>query len=251
MRSPLLILLATSALAFTAACGTSEEEVPGRAASPTAALTPSPISVSPAATAIPAITPGPGVTLWRWVNVTVVIPDSSDVHLKRTYYASDVNRPDGGPVLQFAREVSGDPDGASWLLIDGESGRVIRDDVRDEHRAEYDAILRTLTVGQLDRAIAPWPYNKGPPAELTREKAGDISFLRPSPETGLDVYTSVGFPGGSVAVGIANGRSTLGLYVDSETGALSQNHEQLLAADRDVFERWAATVKLCGGDLPC
>jgi hypothetical protein len=44
MRSPLLILLATSALAFTAACGASEEEVPGIAASPTAAPTRAPAS---------------------------------------------------------------------------------------------------------------------------------------------------------------------------------------------------------------
>lgn len=239
MRSLLIALAAAIAAATVSlACGQEEEAV-----SPEATGTPASIQPSP--------TPIVKGQLWRWLNVTVVIPAGSDLYVVQTSYGPEVNPPDGGAVLELVKDVGGNTDLSSSLLIDADSGSVIRDNVRDEHRAEIEAILETLTVQPLDISTTSWPYNGEPPPDAQRDAFAGISFIRPSPETGLKVYTAINDPGGWGSVGIANGRSGAVVSIDPGTGKLTRDTEHVVSSDSDIFDRWLGAIKLCGKEVVC
>jgi len=67
------LFLAASAL-VSLACGQDEEVIPP---APRASSDP---AVQPTAAPTTAVTPAVKGQLWRWVNVTVVIPEGSEVH---------------------------------------------------------------------------------------------------------------------------------------------------------------------------
>ncbi len=244
---PLLALLAIGCSAaggvYLATRGETVEEVPRPAADlqTTSAATPTPAAEQP---------PAKG-QLWRWVNVTVAVPQGSDVYVVQTSYPPEVNPPDGGPVLTLARDTNPSDEFSSSLLIDAEDGTILRDNVLKEDRAAIDEVLGTLMVAPLDRATAAWPYKDEAPPDLPRERVGNISYIRPAPESGILVYGTLNDPGGTCGVSVTNGRSGVGVYVDEATRTLVTHTERLLPEDKPVFERYLATVKLSTSEAAC
>jgi hypothetical protein len=262
-----VVLIGAGAVAYfaVAGAGSGEEAPPAQltatpmpspteqtSATPTAEPTPTP---APAETPTATPTPAPAARgqLWRWVNVTVVIPEDSDV-----FVFSSGLPPDGagyGVEIRRVRyvyqpETLTEAELVSSVLIDAETGAIVREEVLPEDRAVIDEVLRTLKVGPLHRATAPWPYSAELPGDLPRETTPNgISFITPSSETGLQVYGAINDPGG-YGVGITNGRSTVTISLDS-TGGLNVDSAHVVAEDREVLERWASQVKLCGVDLEC
>ena len=188
--------------------------------------------------------------LWRWMNVTVVIPEGSDVYVTEESVPPDIMPPDGGSGLRLNRDTN--PNDTTWsaVLIDAATGTMLREEVLPEDRAAIDQVLGTLKVVPLDRATAPWPYNGDPPRALSRETAGDMSFIRPTPDTGLRVYGGIEDPGGGEFIGITNGRSAATVTIDA-TAKLVASTTSVLQEDEIVFERWLAAVKLCGRGVEC
>jgi hypothetical protein len=202
------------------------------------------------ATASPLVTPDVKGQLWRWVNVTVVIPEGSDVYALLKHYGMDVNPPDGGPVLEIVRDANPSDEYASSLLIDADTGGILRDNVRDEDRQAIDQVFQTLAVSPLDLAAAPWPYKNEVPPDIRRDSAGGLSFVRPGPDTGLDVYIALSDPGGVEVVGLRNGRSVATAFLDSG-GNLVKDLSHVVPADLPPFERWLAALRLCGQEVEC
>jgi len=183
----------------------------------------------------------------RWGNVTVTIPSDSDI--QRVRVRSDPQAAvEGimGPVLKLI--TSGHQ---SVVIIDAETGRVIRDDVLASERAAFDAVLATLKVGQPETtsgAGAPWPYATALPS-TPRRVPGPISYLEPDPASGIAidyVHYDAFRPGrsGSLIV-FYNTRSEL--VVDAETGELLGDNA-IHPDDREAFDRLLEeTVKIAEG----
>jgi hypothetical protein len=179
------------------------------------------------------------------VNVTVLVPDKSGI-----YAGPGVVDYPGKP-LHFVISIVDPEDSriASTVVLDSENGAVVEEQVLDEHRKEMDRVLATLSVGPFERATAPWPYNGEPSPDLVRENAGGISYVRPSPASGLYVGAGIGDPccpfidlrnERSVAfiqfrpVGGTSGHSAYETVYDT-----SGVHEE----DKPVFDRWLASIK--------
>ncbi len=179
-----------------------------------------------------------GVEVVRWVNVTVAVPEGSGVAAVPGSVDPGVNPPDGGPVLLLVK-------GESRLAIDADTGKVIHDSVEASDRPAIDEVLATLEIREFDPDTAPWPYGTVPPA-TPRERFGNISFIRPGPESGLAVYLQVGdLPPGSegsgLALGLTNGRSTLA--IDAGTGAVFEETTKVAAEDQEAFDRFLSAIQ--------
>ena len=187
--------------------------------------------------------------LWRWVNVTVVIPEGSDVYANEEHVPTDIKPPDGGSGLRIIRDTNPSDNSSSSVLIDAETGAILQRDVQPADRAAIDEVLASLNVAPLDRATAAWPYNGDAPLDLPREQFANFSFIRLPHDTGLDVYSAINDPGGA-GIGIKNGRSVATVYLD-DAGKLATDTSAVLPQDMAVFQRWLATVKLCGAEVRC
>ena len=255
MNRPLIVLAGlivaggTAGGAFIIASPGGEEEVVQQVetATPSPEASVSPL-LSPLSTPVPTIPAG--ATLWRWVNVTVVVPDNSELSVTQDSDPPGTIPPHVGPVLKLSTHDS-ESGSSSSVVIDAETGAILRQDVRPEHRSEIDAVLNTLTVSPLDISTAKWPYSGELSADYPRETFGGMSFVRPAPDTGLVVGGAISDPGGP-GLRITNGRSSgVGVYVDDATGKLAVNTEYLLPEYEAVFMRWVDTVKLCGVEVSC
>ncbi len=243
---PLVTVFAAALVAASVglACGEDDETVP-----PDAALSPSPqatesepqtgFSPSPL---VPTATPGPDV-LYRWVNVTVLIPDGSGIGAAPGVV--------GNPLHFVIAKV--DPEDSritSTVVLDSENGAIVEEEVLDEHREEIDRVLATLSVGPFERSSAPWPYTGELTPDLVREnEGGGISWIRPSPSTGLYAGWGLADPGGFF-VDLRNERSTAFASLDA-AGTLAFDTSAVVAEDLPVFERWLATVKQCDAETKC
>ena len=225
------VLLALAAA--LASCQGTEEDTP-QVATETASPT-------------PLTTPIVEGELWRWVNVTIVIPKDSDFSVNQTSDPPQARPPRGGVVLVVMK---GTTESSSYVVIDAESGEVLRNYSRDEDRGEIQGVLDTLTVSPLRADVGPWPYSGELPTSLPRESFGGLSFVRPAPDSGISVHTQTNDPGGPGLL-VTNGRSGVGVYVDQTTGKLAINTERLLPEYEAAFNRWVATVKLCGAEVSC
>ena len=247
------VLVAFSVLVTS--CGDEAKETPPSTTStPDEHLaTPQPTSIAeppaPPATSVAEVTPGAGVTLWRWVNVTVLVPEGSDVTVGRGSVDTSM-RPNGGPGMDLTINHDGDIDKVSYVVIDAVTGEVLYEQVAPEDRTSIYGILATMSVSPIDRAIAPWPHNGDGPDESLRESPGQITFFHPSPETGLKVYTTLNDPGG-IGVTLSNGSSSVGAYVDPVLNTLVVTRHGVLPEDSVAFDRWLSAVKLCTGDPMC
>ena len=184
--------------------------------------------------------------LYRWANLEVLIPDGSGIAAGPSAAAiSGVNR-------NFVL-VKGEPQDSritSTVVIDGDNGTITEEQILDQHRAEIDRVLATLSLASFDRTAAPWPYNGEPTADLVRENGGGFSYLRPSPASGLYVGGGIGDPGG-VFIDIRNERSVAFVQRRPVTGELILDSSMVVEEDKPVFERWLATVDLCDTESAC
>jgi hypothetical protein len=144
-----------------------------------------------------------------------------------------------------------DPDDSrilSAVVLDSENGAIVEQQVLDQHRADLDRVLANLKVTAFDRGTAPWPYNGEPARDLKRETAGGLSYLVPSPASGLYMGFGVADPGGSF-IDIRNERSVAFIQFRPEGPRYdtSINHED----DRAVFDRWFASIRQCGAEVAC
>ena len=251
-----LLGIADGLAVLTAACGSEEDPVRQQeSATPL-------VSVS---LPVPSLTPGPGVTLWRWVNVTVLIPDGSDITVGPQPIYLDPQGTESRQGLSFGKTDPEHPEINSQVRVDAENGTVVSQDIREQHRAVMEMVLATLAVSALDRSTTPWPYNGEPPQNGTREVWGGMSYVRPDPATGIIVETAIGSyarggestPGeceilaDGKAVAIRNGRSSAGIGLDATTHAPCKTLSHVLAEDLAAFERYFSDVKRCNEEIQC
>ncbi len=237
-----LLTTAGVAGALVVASPGGDEEVAQQVATPTRLLLDKQ-SVTPA---LPPLTPGPGVTLWRWGNLTVLIPDGSGISAS----PGAVDYP--GKLLHFLIGKVDPKDSriSSTVVLDSETGAIVEEQVLDQHREEMDRVLATLTVSAFDRTTAPWPYNGEPTPDLAQEVVGGIGYLSPPPATGLYVGWGLGDPGG-LFIHIRNERSVAFVQKNPVTGELTLDTALVLEEDRSIFERWLATIKPCDAETAC
>jgi hypothetical protein len=201
----------------------------------------------------PSLTPGPGVTLWRWMNVSVLIPDGSDITFGPQPIYLDAEGTQSRQGVSFGKADPERPDVYSQIVLDAENGTIFSERILDTHRSEMEQVRGTIAVGALDRGTAPWPYNGDPPQDATREAAFGISFIRPDPATGIIVeYVLNSFSGGGSTpadcevladtIGLRNGRSSAFIGLDARTGSLCKDFSEVLPDDAVAFERYSASV---------
>jgi hypothetical protein len=219
------LLIAALLVALLAACQ-AEEEAPSASPEPTADAEATP-------------TPSPPVegTLWRWVNVTVLIPEGSDMYVIRLHQGQSVWSE--APVLTLALGYAGD---GSSVTIDAETGAVVREDVRPKDRLQFDLILKTLEVSRLDRLSAPWPYNGDASETSAGERIGRYVLPELRPELGLQLWRFDAGPHDGVLV--SNGKSDLRIYIDDQ-GELEVDFARVVNEDRAVFERLVGALRPC------
>jgi hypothetical protein len=193
------------------------------------------------------LTPGPGVRLFRWGGISLLIPDTADLLVLQE------STPTGSLGVRITRDTVPGDDIVSTTLIDAENGTIVSSAILEEDRFFIDAILATLTVSELDTATASWPYNASAPPDSERqvkEWAPKFSFLPPGLDTGFHVYQGIGDPGGEF-IGMTNGRSTVVVSDDLSSGQLLVEYHVDLEEDRAPLERWVAEVKMCGSEIEC
>ena len=252
--------------AYVVASPGGEEEVVQQAETPTPTATEAPPIGTPIATVAPIPTVPAGATLWRWVNVTIVIPEGSQIVLDRTF-AAEANPPHGGPVLKLFKSNPGMNSGA---MIDAESGEILGDDILPEDQAAFQLILESIVVSPLQPKDAPWPYDGELPSESLpiceignvavkaticraryQGRNGGFSLIVPDPAAGISVYSGIGDPGGDSFVGIQNGRSTAFIELDEATGKSATDVSLVLAEDQEIFSRLLSTLDTCEGAAEC
>lgn len=239
-----LVVLTASLLAAGLGCGEKEESLPSdttRSPTPQATESEPQTGVSPSPL-LPTPTPGTAV-LYRWVNVSVLVPDDPRISAGPGFGGEPFHFVIGMVDLEDSRKTS-------TVVLDSENGAIVEEEVLDEHREEIDQVLATLSVGPFDRSSAPWPYKDELTPDLVREnEGGRISWIRPSPSTGLYVGWGIADPGGSF-VDLRNERSAAFVRFGT-AGNLELDTSQVVAEDLPVFERWLATVKQCAAESKC
>jgi hypothetical protein len=108
-------------------------------------------------------------------------------------------------------------------------------------------------VSPLDPTTLPWPYTGEPPSR-DYQRLGGIAFIAPDPASGIQVLYGVSdyygpAGGGSLEyIRITNGRSTAIVALD---GTRAPENQSILAADAQAFERYWATIRVCGSEGKC
>lgn len=237
MRSfPIALAAAIVAATVSLACGQDEEAVP-----PDATLGP---TVTPVPTSPTAAVKG---QLWRWVNVTVFVPEGSPVTVGRGTIPDGLKGAGGpgmGPTIDH-----GDPAAASYVIIDAVTGEILQDHVSPEDREAIDDVLKTLAVTPFDEAEKGWPYADTVSAGERRAEFG-MSYVVPDPASGITVGAGIADPC-CPFIEVSNGRSTVFVLRDEETNTLSREPVAVSAQDESPFERFLSAVKACGPDIKC
>jgi hypothetical protein len=207
-------------------------------------------------TAMPAaaLTPGPDVSLWRWLDVTVLIPDGSGIRAFPDNIYFDPKGLQSRRALALRKDDPTDSDIHSYVLIDAIDGTIYRRRILDEHSAEIELVLSTVSVSKFDPVTAPWPYNGDPPeASLTESPS-----IRPDPATGMYVSFVTGDGGyrgvtptpvdcdrAWEGIQVNNGRSSAFIGRDARTGSLCKMLTNVQPEDLAAFERFLDRVAFC------
>jgi hypothetical protein len=229
-----LALLALAAA--LAACQETEEEPPpgATATGPPAADASAPATqtVGPKATPAPR-TPGPGETLYRWGNVTVIVPRDVGVSVTRlTAFGTDDR-----PAVRIGR-------GDSVLVIDALTGALVERIVADTDRDGMENIRDTIEVTtSLALGSLPWPYGQAQPVDSKLHR-GNLLYWEPHPGSGLVVsFLARQFENGADEVlVIENLRSQR--FVSVETGAVIHSNDRIDQEDLAAFERWTQAIEV-------
>ena len=181
-----------------------------------------------------------GGQLWRWGNVTVVIPEGSDVYVVRDIAPPQANPPDGGQVLGLVR-------GNSGVDIDADDGRAIAQQIAPVDQAAIAAVTATLRVGDPFAVgeCAPWPYGVVP-SSRPKIHEGVISYWEPDPAAGIALWSAIGDfgPGPKHWIEITNLRSSRA--VDLDSGNIVPSFERIAPEDAEAFERWTQAIEVVG-----
>jgi hypothetical protein len=225
-----LVLLALAA--GLASCDRTEEDT-----SQAATDQPTPVPTESAG-----LTPSADVTLWRWGNVTILVPNDSGIYPLRNIAGPVEHPPDGGPVINLIR---GDDSG---LTIDAVTGEVLWASVVDSDQKAFDAIVGTIDAGgSMDVDSLPWPYDAKEP-EFSKVEREGLRFWDPDPASGLTVSYQVGdsVSGGSESFIIESVKSRRA--VDAHTGKVVEGYGQVAPEDQEAFDRWIASVELASAE---
>ncbi len=252
LAAGLAVLGITAAGAWVVASPGGEEEVvqqvetatpspdASETATPAASPAPGPLielpSPSPSLAACDPNPPAPlGTKLWRWGDLTIIVPD--EIQVQGDLFALDV-QPN---LILFPREVSG-----AQTHIDARTGAVVRHDPQGDYEPAITAALATISKCPFNAAAAPWPYNGDPPVGplLT---LGHLSYLQPDPSSGMQAQTggtcgtSTGASGcrDFLAIGSEHSR----LYLDAETGQVIEG-AKIAPEDKQAFDRYLASVEV-------
>ena len=166
----------------------------------------------------------------RWGNVTVRIPEDSVVRVSRDALPPEANPPDGGLAVYLERP-------PSRLIINAENGSVLYDSVRPVDRLAFDEIAATIVVDASDEGSRGWPYAADAPPG-PRETWGSLTYYRPDPASGVEVYAMSGY--GLEFLRVSNGQSNL--FINAE-GAVLDHDTVILPQDREAFDRLLSTVR--------
>ena len=215
-------------------------------------------SVTPAA---PPLTPGPGVTLWRWMDVSVLIPDKSGIGASPAVMYFDDHGTISRESLRVGKSDPDNPDIFSYALIDAKDGTIHGMQIHEAHRAEMELVLNTVTISPIDPATAPWPYNGDPPQESNSPLEASTSewpSIRPDPGSGMYTDFMIGARGsGGVtptpadcdfvfeAYAVRNGRSSAYIGKDERTGSICKDLSNVQPEDLAAFQRFLDRVELC------
>jgi hypothetical protein len=234
---PTLIALATVAL--TVACSNPEEETAPTdvGETPTTNASPEPSSVI---TQAPTEIPSPTQTgtaksiLWRWGNVTLLVPEDSGISVVRNRPGTD-DSPSGGATINLIR-------GDSALLIDADSGEVFSQQVASVDKADFQSVTETIDASG-SKTDLPWPYTDESPAQ-PKVQQGEVMYWDPPPAAGLVVGFLVrdGYGYGDEVLYIQSARSRR--FVDAHTGEVVPNNDQIDPDDAGAFERWTAAIEV-------
>lgn len=235
-----LLLMMVLSLTVAACSDDPEEEAVGETTTATAESMASP------STSAQSATPVPEGTLWRWGNVTIIIPDDSGIGV-----SPDVAALAGVPMAPFRLDKLNldEPLNSSLVLIDANNGTVVERHVLAKDAPLIDSVLATITIGPLDPDTAGWPYREQPTPDLPRLSLAHVSYIRPSPDSGIYVGGGLGDPGGPF-IDIRNGRSTAFARIGVD-GSLEFDTSLTLEEDMPVFQRWLNETKRCDVDIDC
>jgi hypothetical protein len=208
----------------------------------------------------PLLTPGPGVTLWRWMDVSVLIPDDSGIRASPDVIYFDDQGTVSREGFRFGKFDPEDPNVFSYALIDAKDGTIHRMEIHEKHRAEMELVLSTVSVGPLDPATAPWPYNGDPPGpwnDPTTELAGPWPYIPPAPGSGMyaDFTASAYGCSGTCpwvecellfeSISVRNGRSHAFIGMDSVSGAVCKHVSNVHPDDLAAFQRFLDRTEQC------
>jgi hypothetical protein len=193
------------------------------------------------------------VVRYRWGNVSIEVPTGGGVEVVRYWDAPGMYSSPGqglGIYIPVIKLVIRAGDEVSGLMVDANTGEVAHEDVRPEHRAAFDAILKTVRLEGPQLPEAAWPYGETAP-QGPRVPWGNITFLMPDPASGIVVYfeTGDGVGEGGQLIVIRSVRSrraidaaTGQIFVDSE----GQAHDFVDDRDREAFDRFTSEISVVG-----
>ena len=231
MRYAFLVPTLAAAALLLASCSDAEEELPQDAAQAVPSAT---------ATTPTALVEG---QLWRWLNVTVFVPEGSKVVVVRGTIPPQM-RGAGGPGLELI--VNHDDGSVSNMGIDATTGETVFDTVAAEDRAVIDEVLKTLAVTPFDEAAKGWPYQEVPAPDV--EQHG--WYVIPDPASGVQISSGRGDPGGPF-IDVSNGRSTIQITYDAQAGAVSRQSGSVSPLDEAAFDRYFSSIQSCAKDARC
>ena len=209
-------------------------------ATPAPSPAPSPIielpSPSPSLAACDPNPPAPpGTKLWRWGDVTVLIPEDGAVRAVGT---------DVGQERRPALEISAD--GWGRTVIDASTAAIISQDPKGDRAPQIDSVVATLSVCRFDVSSAPWPYN-GDPADGPRMTIGYVSYLEPDPATGMQVLAGMAHSDGTSGsqnvsyLEVTTGRSSM--YIGAESGEV-MGPADIAHDDEVAFQRFLESLRV-------
>jgi hypothetical protein len=184
------------------------------------------------------------VTVWRWGDYTLEVPDGSEVGIVRQWWM------DGSAVfevfpagrIEFGTVVSVETGMA--VHQGGAAGYEIEDNV--------SSVLQTMTLCPIDQSPAVWPYaDVTPPSE--RSGCQNITFVLPEPAAGIEVSPIIGSgstperatPGIECGALVATSRSKL--YISGLDGTVIWEYTTIDPVDDPAFVRYLSTVQVLRG----
>jgi hypothetical protein len=234
MRRIALPVIIALVLVSAACSDDPEEDVVGASTTATAETTP-----------LASQTPAPEGTVWRWANITVTIPNGSGILVGPDFAGQ---RTDGIMPLRLSVPNPEDSHNSSFVLLSANDGAVVERNVLAKDEALIEDALATITIGPLDAETAGWPYQKQLTADLPRLSEASVSYVSPSPDSGLYVGFGIGDPGGPF-IDIRNERSAA--FVMLRDGSLEFDTAQVTEADMPAFQRWLDEVRQCEVEVDC